>query len=132
MATDAMAVKNTVSWTSGLNILAGIWLFISPWVLSYQGINVALWNNLIVGAAIAVLALSRVSTPDRHGEVSWFNLLLGAWLFFAPFWMAYHPVAPDIPHVNYLGAFWNDIIMGIVVFFLAGASALATGKLNKP
>jgi len=34
----------------------GIWLIIAPFVLSYSGVAAAMWNDIIVGIIVAVLA----------------------------------------------------------------------------
>lgn len=38
-------------------LILAVWVFISPWVLGFYEINLALWSNLIAGIAIAVLNL---------------------------------------------------------------------------
>jgi hypothetical protein len=44
-----------------INLLVGIWMFISPWVLGYAVVTPALWNALIVGLLLAIVALARMS-----------------------------------------------------------------------
>jgi hypothetical protein len=56
------AVVRTQPWEEWLNLLAGIWLFISPWVLGYSGTTTALWNALIVGALVFILACWDLNT----------------------------------------------------------------------
>jgi phosphoglycerol transferase MdoB-like AlkP superfamily enzyme len=53
-----------------VNIIAGAWLFISPWVLGfYAGHEVAMWNALLVGAAVFVLAIWDLNTmPEVAGR----------------------------------------------------------------
>lgn len=59
------ALVRTQPWEEWLNMLAGIWLFISPWVLGYSGTATALWNALIVGAVVFILACWDLTTmPD--------------------------------------------------------------------
>jgi hypothetical protein len=41
---------------SWLNLILGVWLFISPFVLFLS--SAAMWNNVIIGIIIAALALS--------------------------------------------------------------------------
>src|SRR5262245_47134573 len=50
------ALAKALPWEEWLNLLAGLWLFISPWALGYSGTSTALWNALIVGALIFILA----------------------------------------------------------------------------
>ncbi len=39
-----------------LNALVGLWLIAAPFVLGYTGIAAALWNDVIVGLIVAVIA----------------------------------------------------------------------------
>lgn len=57
----------TVRAASMINMLAGIWLFVSPW-----------------GALIAILAAIRVSDPRGETWMSWLNCLFGIWVFASP------------------------------------------------
>jgi len=56
------ALARTQPWEEWLNLLAGAWLFISPWVLSYTTVPAALWNALIVGALVFILACWDLAT----------------------------------------------------------------------
>jgi len=56
--TDRSSVRTTVYWTSGSNLLAGIWLVIAPFALAYNDIEGALWNDIIIGISIFVLVLA--------------------------------------------------------------------------
>lgn len=38
-----------------IQLLAGLWILISPWVLGFYAINLALWSNLIAGVLIIIL-----------------------------------------------------------------------------
>jgi hypothetical protein len=106
--------RGDVAAASGLNVLAGIWLIIAPFVLGY-GSGDPYWNDIVFGAIIAVLALVRISGAYRASELSWINALIGVWLFVSAFWL---------DSTGRAGG--NDIILGIVVFLLAIASASAT------
>jgi VIT1/CCC1 family predicted Fe2+/Mn2+ transporter len=53
------------SWLSWVNAVIGVWLAIAPFVLGYTNIAAALWNDIIVGIAIIVLAAwSAIATPE--------------------------------------------------------------------
>jgi hypothetical protein len=106
--------RGDVAVASGLNVLAGIWLIIAPFVLGY-GNGDPYWNDIVFGAVVAVLALVRISGAYRASELSWINALIGVWLFVSAFWLD-----------NTGRAGGNDIILGIIVFLLAIASASAT------
>ncbi len=52
-----------------LNVLLGLWLIISPWVVSVNHARPApYWNDVIIGIAVAVLAWIATSTPAGRGE----------------------------------------------------------------
>lgn len=117
MATDNQAARNTVRWTSGINIIAGIWLVLAPFMLSYSDITGAVWNDVLVGAVVAILAWIRVGRPLLNQGVGWTNLVLGVWLIVAPFVIGYAATN---------AALWNDVIIGIVVAVLAAMSAISS------
>lgn len=48
-----------MNWLSGINVLAGIWLIISPWVLGLSSNRVATWDLVILGIIVGVLAAIR-------------------------------------------------------------------------
>jgi len=45
-----------LSW---VNFVLGLWLIIAPFVLHYQEVRAAMWNNVVVGIVIAILAIAR-------------------------------------------------------------------------
>jgi hypothetical protein len=102
---------------STLNVLAGIWLIISPFALGFTPLPAALWNTLIVGIVVVVFAGIRAGNPALYPALSWLNLLLGVWLIISPFLLRY--AADHTP----LG---NNVILGIIVGVLGIWSALAT------
>ena len=55
---------NTRGW-SWINILAGIWLIIAPFVLGYSNNTTPLWNDIILGIVIAILAWTSATSPRR-------------------------------------------------------------------
>lgn len=95
---------------AGINFILGIWLIISPWVLNYVTSS-ATWNQFAFGIVIAVLAAIRYLAP-RANWASWLNGLAGIWMIIAPFILNYVKTA----------AYWNEIIVGIVVAVLAFAN----------
>lgn len=93
-----------------IQIVLGLWLLLSPFVVGYA-VDAALWNPMIAGGAVLILALLRA----RLSQVPslWFlNLLPGAWLLMAPFLFDYIGQ----------GAFWNSIITGVLGLVFAARS----------
>jgi hypothetical protein len=113
---DRREAVGQVKIASGLNVLLGLWLLVAPFLLGYGNIAAAMWNDVIVGGLVLILAGVRVWKPAHNRWLSWTNVLLGLWLLAAPFILAYSEVA---------AAMWNDIIVGIGIAVLGAWSAIA-------
>lgn len=113
--------REEVVGASGLNVLAGIWLIIAPFVLNY-GRGDSVWNDVICGVIVGVLALAKVGGLHRAVGLSWINAIVGVWLFVSAFWLEATATAG-----------WNNIILGIIVFVLAlwSATASETGVFGR-
>ena len=87
--------------TSWVNVLLGVWVIISPFVLGIESPK-GIWNNVVIGVAICILAILRATM--RQPGWSWVNLFLGIWLVISPF-------------VLVLGStvMWHNVILGIIV-----------------
>ena len=105
--------RDEVIGASSLNVIAGIWLIISPFVLGYGGGD-AYWNPIVFGAIVAVVALARLGGAYRATWLAWLNMAIGVWLFISGFWLASTPRAS-----------WNEWILGVIVFVLGAWSAAA-------
>ncbi len=69
---------------SGLNVLLSLWLIASPFVLSFAG-STGMWDAVIVGVIVLVLAWIRYNSPASSSALSWLVALLGVWLIVSPF-----------------------------------------------
>jgi len=97
---------------SGLDILAGIWLVIAPFVLNYSAHGGSTANDVVVGIVVLLLAGYQAAGENyRTSWPSWVNTLLGLWLIATPFLFSFPSGS---------AAMWNDVILGIIV----GGSAL--------
>jgi SPW repeat-containing protein len=112
--------REAVMGLSGLNVLAGIWLIISPWVLGY-GSGDAWWNPVVCGAIVTILAFVRAAGDVRADGAAIVNMLVGIWLFVSAWWLASSSQAS-----------WNVWILGLVVFFLALFSLAASRERAAP
>jgi hypothetical protein len=115
--------RSSARLASGLNVVAGIWLLAAPFVLGYSHIGQALWNDLLVGAALVITALIRATTPRRSASLGWVNMLLGAWLIIAPFVLLYTGAEPL---ASPGAATANDVVVGVIVVALATWSLKAS------
>ncbi len=102
-------------------VIVGIWLFISPFVLGVSGFNVAT-NNMVTGAFVGVLGIGMAFYEFYHKErfekgsfleklfFPWVGsqLLIGVWLFVSPFLLGFGGSHEAI----------NDMLFGSVVVVL--------------
>ena len=82
----------TRRWQDGANLLLGLWLFASPWVLGallpepeagrYVG-STAAWNSWALGAGLVAFAVLAAYVPRPWQEGV--NMMLGVWLVVSPF-----------------------------------------------
>ena len=125
-------VQHTNRWQDWCNLVLAIWLFISPWILAFSGgaaapggtgaggpapgvvgpaANVgsdAAWNAWVLGVLIFLVALSAIGRMEFWQE--WINLLLGAWVFVAPWALGF----AGMPNAS-----WNHWIVGALVFLIS-------------
>lgn len=112
--------QTTMSWASGINLILGIWLFISAWAVS-SSIGGSRTNDIIFGVIVFVLSWIRLANRSRSGVASWLNVLAGIWLIIAPFAV----------HYQTSGQTWNSVIVGIIVAILGIVSG-STGASTHP
>lgn len=93
-------------------LLAGLWLFLTPWIYGSPGSSEA-WNSWIVGALIFLSALIRRRLPAVTG-LSWFNSILGLWMIASPWVYSY---------TGWPGLLINSLCVGFIVFCAAIAGA---------
>ncbi len=58
--------EDRIMWQTWLSGLIGIWLIISPWIYKFDGNNGALWNNIVFGAIILILAIWSGTTTKNQ------------------------------------------------------------------
>lgn len=117
--------RGIVQVFSGITLLPGLWLIIAPWLLGYDLVAAPKWNDVLVGAAVLVLAGVSLILPARYRAISRINMTLGAWLIIAPFVLPYGEGAV-VSNV----AFWNDLVLGIVIITSAWLSAETTRRIS--
>src|SRR5262249_52290145 len=118
------------AWQDGATLILGIWLFISPWVLQFGGSlagpgaeaatasvtsSSAAWDAWILG--IIVFAVSASALGETAFGQEWVNLILGVWLFIAPWVLSF---------IVMQRASWDHWIVGVLVFVIAASRLLMT------
>ncbi|WP_332302830.1 SPW repeat protein [Rhizobium sp. GR12] len=94
-----------------VNIVAGLALLLSPWLLGFATETYAAWNAWIVGAALAVIAA--VALYAFYEAEEWVNLVAGIWTVAAPWVLGFSAMT---------AAMWVHVVAGIVVAVLAAGS----------
>lgn len=114
------------TWTGRTNrhldwvpLILAIWLFISPWVLSFGSATVggltspgaigrAAWDAWVLGVILFLVSLSAVGRMEARQE--WIALGLGIWIFIAPWVLGF---------VGLGIADWDHLIVGALVLLAA-------------
>src|SRR5262249_48882130 len=104
--------RNHVQTASGLNILAGIWLFLSGYALPENDPMVT--NNLIAGFLVAAFATFRYVGAYEESWMSWLEVVFGAWIIASP-WVL-------VGHMNH-----GPTVLTILSNVITGAAVIAFG-----
>ncbi len=119
------SVANQIDWV--IRLLA-IWLFFSPWILQFgrnapaggtaangalHGASNASWNAWILGVLVFLVSLSAMRRNDLRQD--WINLILGAWIFIAPWVLGFATG-------EYSAAAWDHWIVGALIAILASVN----------
>jgi hypothetical protein len=114
-----VAAENPVAHVmDGLIFLTGLYLAISPWVVGFSNLRNLAVNNLIVGIALAMLAVGFASAHGRTHGVTWVAPLIGVWTIIAPLVMS--------GHVATTRTIWNNVVTGAAAVILGiGATSVA-------
>jgi hypothetical protein len=102
-------------WQDWINLILAIWLFISPWVLSFAPGSTgpvsepAAWAAWVLGVVIGVFSIAALVRAQPWEE--WINLIAGALLFISPWVLTYYAASQ--------AALWNALVIGAVTFILA-------------
>lgn len=104
-------------WQDWVNLILGVWLFITPFLGMDTVMSVAAWNGYIFGTIVVVLSIWALAQPRAWEE--WINFVIGVWLILAPFILGFS---------HQTGAMWNHIIVGVII----GVDALWAALTTKP
>ncbi len=107
-------------WQDRCNLVLGLWVFLSPWVLQHTMAtgawaarstlsSPAMWNLYIVGIGVVAFAMAALVTFREWEE--WANMVLGFWLYVSPWVLGFSYSALLM---------WNAVIVGALVVILAG------------
>jgi hypothetical protein len=92
-------------WQDWVNVVLGVWMFLSPWILGFAAAQgAAAWCAWILGAAVIVFAASAVYVPKAWEEA--INIILGLCLIVAPWVLGFGAQST---------ATSNSVIVGVLV-----------------
>jgi hypothetical protein len=53
-------------WEEWLNLIVGLWVLVSPWVLGFHGATTAMTVHVVIGLAVAILAAVELWMISQH------------------------------------------------------------------
>lgn len=62
------ALAAFAEWEEWLNLVVGLWVLVSPWVLGFVG-TTAMWIHVVIGAIVAVLAAIELWMTHHGGRL---------------------------------------------------------------
>ncbi|WNF26138.1 SPW repeat protein [Streptomyces sp. C11-1] len=117
---DRMMGGRDVALVDAPVFLVGLYCAVSPWVLHFTASQPALvTHNLVMGIAIAVLALGFTVMPERMYGLSWAMCAIGAWVIVSTWVVGSSPDA---------GIIISNIIVGGLTILLGMACAGAAAR----
>ena len=103
-----MFTRSIKHWQDPVNLVLGIWMVVSPWVLQHEGDSLPTFNAVGLGILIAAAALVALFKVMAWEE--WVNVAFGVWLLISPWVLGFSGLAM---------ATSNAVIIGIAVAALA-------------
>lgn len=102
-----------ITW---INLILGIWLIVSPFVLGHAASTVMTINDIVFG--VLLLACSAWMLADMAAQigVNWFQVLCSIWVIVSPFALRYQQLSR---------AMANDVIIGVIALIVGLVEAWA-------
>jgi hypothetical protein len=102
-------MKAWTRWQDWCKLVIGVLLFLSPWFFSTTGNTSSSWDAWIIGIVTVIVALwglALLNTNSSELVSEWASLVLGVWLFIAPWVLGFATIA---------AAAWTAWILGILL-----------------
>lgn len=97
-------------WQDWADLMLGLAVLLSPWLLGFTDAQVPMWNAICVGTAIMLLSAFAIARLEPWEE--WLNIALGLWLIVSS-WLLDYGSAPQAVACH-LG-------LGLLITFLAAS-----------
>jgi hypothetical protein len=116
----AAAHREPAAAATAVVFLAAVWLVVAAIPVAYRGTGRfdVFWSDVVVGVALAAVALVRLTRTAVAPSLTGITLALGGWLVASPFVLGYGGGPRDA------AAFWNDLALGFLVLGLTVFSAV--------
>ncbi|MEU6714101.1 SPW repeat protein [Nonomuraea sp. NPDC046802] len=114
---ELAAESPTGKAVAGLTFLTGLYLAISPWVVGFNGFTTLTVNNLVVGIALAMLALGFASAYGHTHGIAWVTPVIGIWTIISV-WVVSGQVATA-------ATIWSNVVTGVIALLLGLGAASA-------
>lgn len=112
-----------VARLDGPMFLVGLFCALSPWIMHFTGNQPALaTHNLIMGAAIVVMAVGFTLNPGRMSLLTRALCAMGVWLIIAPWIVGTNPDA---------GIIWTNAVAGGITCLLGLLCAAVTMRSRR-
>ncbi|MBE9375557.1 SPW repeat protein [Saccharopolyspora sp. HNM0983] len=120
---EAAAETPTAQVAVGMTMLAGLFVALSPWITGFSAATPSLaLNNLVIGLAAAVLALSFAAAYQHTHGIAWTCPVLGAWTVVSVFVMSGTALTATTVLSNVIGG---------AVLVLAGAGLMGSAMTSR-
>jgi hypothetical protein len=93
----------TRRWVDWVNVILGVWMIASPWLLTVAaGAEPTAWNSWSIGAGIVALAFLAMYKPAVWGDTA--GIILGAWLMASPWLLGFNSAPAAATNAVVIGA----------------------------
>ncbi len=102
-------------WEDWITAALGIWFFVTPWIRQFGVGGAPAWDAWILGAAVFLVSMSAIGRLNLRQE--WVNMVLGFWIFLAPWVLHFDRDA---------AASWDHWIIGVLVFIFSAVTIVTS------
>lgn len=108
----------TRRWQDWANMVLGLMLAVSPWLLQFTGLEAATLNAVIIGFLIFALSALALTLLDRWE--AYINGLLGLWAALSPWLIGF--TAYDMAMIAHVGLGALVVVIAAIEIWQTGAS----------
>lgn len=107
----------TRRWQDWTNMVLGLLLAVSPWLLQFTGLDAATLNAVIIGGLIFALSALALTLLDRWE--AYINGLLGLWAVLSPWLIGF--TSYDMALIAHIGLGAGVVVVAAIEIWQIGA-----------